>query len=141
MFADYNPMILVSMDDVDNLLVTGNYDPMTPRTKLIGLTGKTAKRIRSSGDTAAGGGISQSTVNKKKKTVCTLCGRHLASSNVDHAYSDACVNYARKHKSGSLHTDNLIEPYLASRTAAFDDIFDELDILSELDIDITLHDK
>lgn len=134
-------MILVSMDDVDDLLVIGNYDPITPRTKLIGLTGKTTKRIRSTGDTAAGGGISQSTVHKKKKTVCTLCGRHLASNNVDHAYSDACVNYARKHKTGSLHTDNLIEPYLASRSAAFDDIFDDLDILNDLDIEIPLNDK
>lgn len=120
MFVDYNAMTVVNMQDVHNLRLSkhAEYPTITPRTQLVALQGTSHKRCRSNGDTAAGGGQSQSAVKGRKKVPCPYCGKHIASNNKTHARTDACVKYAQSNKSGSLYDLDVIDAYNESRNAA-----------------------
>lgn len=118
MFCGYTAMTVVNMRDVENLRVTGSFPTITPKTRLVELQGISKKRCRSTGDTAAGGGLSQTAVLGKKKTPCPYCSRQVAGNNTVHPCSDACVAYAQRHQSGSLHELNVIDIYNESRSAA-----------------------
>ena len=50
MFVNYNAMSCVNMDDVADLQLLGEYPKLLPRTELIPRTGRSRKRIRSTGD-------------------------------------------------------------------------------------------
>jgi hypothetical protein len=120
MFNGYSAMSLVSMEDVDNLQAVNMYPTITPRTALVALTGQSSKRIRSTGDSKAGGGLSRGAIDRRKKTPCPQCGKALASDNHTHVYSAECVRYANCHESGSLFANKIIDSFYVARAAVVD---------------------
>ena len=128
MFKDYVAMGTVNMSDVDDLVALNSYPSITPRTKLVELTGRSLKRLASTGDVPSGGGISFATVLGFKKRKCSHCGKHVAPNNRTHALSKACVAYSDKHKEGSLHVNNLTSTLKDSRAIVLCDERDEHDL-------------
>jgi hypothetical protein len=101
MFKVYDAMTVLNMQDVKTLVSVREsenkaYPRLCPRTVMLLREGRSNKRNHSTGDTAAGGGLSQSAVAKLKKSGCPGCGKKLSVKNKKHAYSKSCVKCAKR---------------------------------------------
>jgi hypothetical protein len=136
MFSGYRAMTMVHMADVDREVRTREHEKnpfpqIFPGKKQVEKVGRSDKRFASTGDTAAGGGVSQSTAKKRKKNVCPSCCRVVARGNKEHIDSEACCNYATRNKTGSLYTSGVLDVYHAARAPALPVAADDAELLDD----------
>lgn len=143
MFKGYRAMTVVNLADVANEVLIREhnedaYPEIFPAKKQVPLAGQSDKRLAPAGGAAAGGGLSQSAAGKRKKSGCPSCGRVVAGGYKDHRNSEACMNYARAHKTGSLFTLGIIDAYDDARTPALpvhDDALSDVELEHQEDSD------